>query len=66
MAGRKENIPNYGTIMVRGHEYYRTRIKDADGKIRSLTAETPEELYEKEKALREEIEDMLFRREILQ
>ena len=60
---RKRSVPNYGTHVIHGHSYYRTRIKDINGKVRPLYASTPEELYEKEKELRDEIEDELFRRE---
>ena len=30
MAKRKVIIPEYGTVMLNGIEYYRTRIEDAD------------------------------------
>ena len=60
---RKRSVPNYGTHVIHGHSYYRTRIKDINGKVRPLYASTPEELYKKEKELRDEIEDELFRRE---
>ena len=29
---RKRIIPNYGTVVMNGTEYYRTRIVDSDGK----------------------------------
>ena len=45
MAKRKMMIPEYGTVMLNGIEYYRTRIEDADGKLVALYARTPEELY---------------------
>lgn len=44
---RKKVVPEYGTIMKRGVQYYRTRMQDADGKWISLYAQTPEELYDK-------------------
>lgn len=59
---KKIDIPNYGVIEEKGYVYFRTRVKDADGKIRTLKAKTPEELYEKERKLRDEVEDILFRR----
>ena len=62
MTERKKNIPDYGKHKINGHEYYQTKIKDADGKVHSLYADTPEKLYQKEKELRDEIEDILFRR----
>ena len=48
MAKKKERVPKYGTVMRKGHQYYRTRIMDADGKRVDLYAETCEELYQKE------------------
>ena len=32
MAKKKTQIPKYGTITLKGIQYYRTRIMDADGK----------------------------------
>ena len=32
MARKKREIPNYGTVVLKGIEFYRTRIEDADGK----------------------------------
>ena len=32
MAKKKTQIPKYGTITLKGIQYYRTRITDADGK----------------------------------
>ena len=48
MANRKIMLPQYGTVMKRGVLYYRTRIKDANGKLVAIYAKTPEELYNKE------------------
>ena len=48
MAKKKTQIPRYGTITLKGIQYYRTRITDADGKELSLYAATCEELYEKQ------------------
>lgn len=62
MAKKKENIPQYGTTMRNGIQYYRTRIVDADGKQVSLYAKTREELYEKESEARRQVEDIIFRR----
>ena len=45
MAKKKTEIPKYGTIMLKGIQYYRTRIMDADGKQGSLYAATCEGLY---------------------
>ena len=63
MAKKKSNIPQYGTVMRSGVQYFRTRVTDADGKQVSLYATTCEELYKKEKEARQQIEDIIFRRE---
>lgn len=62
MARKKKQIPKYGTVMLNGVEYYRTRIEDADGKRVALYGKTPEELYEKVQLAKEQIEDAAFRR----
>lgn len=61
MARRKKNIPKYGTVMVKGELYYRTRIEDADGKRVSLYALTPEDLYDKVEEAKKQIEEARFR-----
>ncbi len=38
MAKKKTQIPKYGAITLKGIQYYRTRITDADGKELSLYA----------------------------
>ena len=62
MAKRKVIIPGYGTVMKKGVLYYRTRIKDANGKLVALYAKTPEELYNKETIALEQIENATFHR----
>lgn len=62
MAKRKVIIPEYGTVMKKGVLYYRTRIKDANGKLVALYAKTPEELYNKETIALEQIENATFHR----
>lgn len=59
---RKKVVPEYGTIMKRGVQYYRTRMQDADGKWNSLYAQTPEELYDKSIEMKRSIEDEIFRK----
>lgn len=59
---KKKAIPKYGTVMLNGSEYYRTRIEDADGKRVALYGKTPEELYEKVQEAKRQIEDAVFRR----
>ncbi len=62
MGRKKIAIPQYGTVILQGIEYYRTRIEDADGKRVALYAKTPEELYEKAEEARRQIKDAVFRR----
>ena len=62
MANRKIILPQYGTVMKRGVLYYRTRIKDANGKLVDIYAKTPEELYNKETLALEQIENATFHR----
>ena len=61
MAKRKA-IPKYGTVILNGTEYFRTRIEDADGKRVALYGKTREELYDKVEEARREVEDCTFRR----
>lgn len=62
MAKRK-NIPEYGTVVMNGIEYYRTRIEDADGKRVALYAKTREELYDKVQEAKNQIKECSFRKE---
>lgn len=62
LARKKKSIPEYGTVMLRGVEVYRTRIVDADGKRVALYGKTREELYEKVLEAQKQIEDATFRR----
>ena len=62
LAKREAIIPQYGTVMKNGVLYYRTRIKDANGKIIALYAKTPEELYQRETLALEQIENATFHR----
>ena len=62
MARKKREIPKYGTVVLKGVEYYRTRIEDADGKRVSLYAKTPEELLDKVEEAQRQIEEAVFRR----
>ena len=65
MAKKKPEVPKYGTITLKGIQYYRTRIMDADGKQVSLYATTCEELYEKELEARRQVEEIIFHRQRL-
>ena len=60
---KKKTIPQYGSVMRKGVQYYRTRIMDADGKQVSLYASTCEELYEKEMEARRQVEEIIYRRQ---
>ncbi|MBR5992059.1 MAG: site-specific integrase [Clostridia bacterium] len=62
MAKRKA-IPKYGTVILGGIEYDRTRIEDADGKRVALYGRTREELYDKVEEAKRQIEECSFRRE---
>ncbi len=62
MAKKKTDLPKYGTTMIKGTLYYRTRIQDADGKRVGLYATTCEELYEKQLDAKWQVEEILFRR----
>ena len=62
MARKKKLIPNYSTTTIKGVEYYRTRIEDADGKRVSLYALTAEELFEKVLEAQQQIKEAKFRR----
>lgn len=62
MAKRRKMIPSYGTVMLNGNEYYRTRIQNTDGKMVALYARTPEELYDKELEALEQIDNDTFNR----
>ena len=62
MARKRYAIPQYGTVIMEGKEYYRTRIEDADGKRVALYGRTREELYDKVLEAREQIDDNTFRR----
>lgn len=62
MAKRKKRvIPEYGTVMVKGEMFYRTRIEDADGKRVALYASTPEDLYDKVEEAKKQIAEARFR-----
>ena len=62
MGRKKKQIPAYGTVILNGIEYFRTRVEDADGKRVALYAKTPEELYVKVEEAKRQIEEAAFRR----
>ena len=46
MAARRMMLPDYGTVSMKGTQYYRTRVTDQQGRRVSLYARTREELYQ--------------------
>ena len=63
MAKKKTDIPEYGTITLKGIQYYRTRIMDADGKQVSLYVTTCEELYKKQLEAQRQVDEIIFHRQ---
>ncbi len=62
MAGKKRRIPRYGTVAIRGDQFYRTFVEGSDGKRKALYAKTREALYEKEMEALEEIDSSVYHR----
>lgn len=62
MATKRSRIPRYGTVEIKGHIYYKTYVMDTDGKQVALYGKTREELYDKELAALEQIDNATFRR----
>ena len=62
MATKRKRIPRYGTVQIKGHTYYRTTVIDNEDNRISLYAKTREELYDKEMAALEQIDNARFRR----
>ncbi|MGN0181176.1 MAG: hypothetical protein ACI4DP_02000 [Candidatus Ornithomonoglobus sp.] len=56
----KKKSKQFGTFTTNGIEYYRTRIKDQDGKRITLYAKTVDELSEKIAEVKEQIENKTF------
>ena len=63
MAKKKKEVPEYGTITLKGIQYYRTRISDADGKQVSLYATTCEDLYKKQIEAQRRVDEIIFHRQ---
>lgn len=57
---RKKKSKQFGTFTTNGIEYYRTRIKDQNGKRITLYAKTVDELCEKVAEVKEQIENKTF------
>ena len=62
MAAKRKRIPRYSKVQINGHENYKTDIEDADGKRVILYGKTREEVYDKEMAALEQIDNATFRR----
>ena len=62
MAAKRKRIPRYSKVQINGHEYYKTDIEDADGKRVILYGKIREEVYDKEMAALEQIDNATFRR----
>ena len=58
MAAKKKRIPRYSTVEINGHSYYRTVITDEEDNRISLYGKTREELYDKEMAALEQIDNI--------
>ena len=63
MGRKKQQLPKYGTVIMNGVEYFRTRIEDADGKRVALYAKTPQELYDKVQEAKRKIKENRYRKE---
>lgn len=60
---RPVELPEYGTVMMKGVQYYRTRITDADGKRVAIYGLTREELYDRVEDAQKKIAEVVFHRE---
>lgn len=58
---KRKVIPKYGTVIMHGIEYYRTRIEDADGRRVAIYGKTREELYDKVEEAKKLIEEARYR-----
>ena len=62
MAVKRKRIPRYSKVQVNGYEYYKAYVEDANGKRVILYGKTREEVYDKEMAALEQIDNATFRR----
>ena len=60
---RPAELPEYRTVMMKGVQYYRTRITYADGKRVAIYGLTREELYDRVEDARKKIAEVVFHRE---
>jgi len=59
---KKKVIPEYTKVEKNGNEYYRTRIRDVDGKQVDIYGKTREEVYDKVQVASKTIADAVFRK----
>lgn len=62
MPAKRQRIPRYGTVEIKGHTYYRTTVMDANRNSITLYGKSRQELYEKELETLEQIDNATFRR----
>lgn len=63
MARKQITVPMYGTIMIKGVEYYRERITDNTGRRISVYGKTQQELYDKLEEVHDQIKNNTYRRD---
>lgn len=62
MTAKRGHIPQYGTVEINGHTYYRTIITNAEENRVPLYAKTREELYDKEMEALEQSDSSVLHR----
>lgn len=62
MPAKRQRIPRYGTVEIKGHTYYRTTVLDANRNSITLYGKSRQELYEKELEALEQIDNATFRK----
>lgn len=62
MPVKRQRIPRYGTVEIKGHTYYRTTVMDTTRNSITLYGKSRQELYEKELEALEQIDNATFRR----
>ncbi len=62
MAARRMMLSDYGTVSMKGTQYYRTRVTDQQGRRVSFICKNERELYQKEQEAIQQIENKTYRR----
>ncbi len=62
MAARKIMLPDYGTVSMKGTQYYRTRVTDRAGTVGFLICKNHRGTYQKEQEAIQQIENKTYRR----